>query len=137
LRWLPLILYVISFVLCGLRLFSAIHKPHDILFALAASILVLGMWTAAAALFFATWLPLMLASTATIASLAFAGLCGYLWPWFSAGRLLVILTQGDLTTAAHMLRHPIGFFSIALGAVLLFAAGTLIFERRDLKLKSD
>lgn len=135
--WLPLVLYVISFVLCGTRLFAAIDKPGDILFALAAAILVLGMWTAAAALFFATWLPLMLASTATIGSLALAGLCGYVWPWFSPGRLLVTLTQGDLTSAAQMLRHPIGFFPIILGATLLFGAGTLIFDRRDLKLKSD
>ncbi len=135
--WLPLALYVISFVSCGLALFSAIDKPPAILFALGAAILVLGMWTAAAALFFSTCLPVMLASTATIGLLALVGVCGYVWPWFAPGRLLVTLTQGDLTSAAHMLRHPIGFLSIVIGAMALFAAGTVLFERRDLKLKSD
>jgi hypothetical protein len=68
------------------------------------------MWTAAAALFFATWLPMMLASTASLALLALLGLAGYAWPGFAPARLLFTLTQGDLDEAARMLHHPGGFF---------------------------
>jgi hypothetical protein len=35
------------------------------------------------------------------------------------------------------LRDPGGFMLIILGAAILLAAGTTIFERRDLALKSD
>ncbi len=135
--WLPLALYVVTFTLCGRALLSTVGQPSAILFALAAAILVLGMWTVAAALFFSTWLPLMLASTATLGLLGLVGLAGYVWPWFAPGRLLVTLTQGDLTAAAGMLREPSGFLWVVAGAGVLFAAGTAIFERRDLRLKSD
>jgi hypothetical protein len=36
-----------------------------------------------------------------------------------------------------MLQNPGSFLLIIAGAALLFAAGTAIFERRDLPLKSD
>ena len=135
--WLPLALYVVSFVVSGSALFAAIERPLGGLLALALAQLVLGMWTASAALFFATWLPTMLASTASLAVLAALGLAGYAWPGFAPARLLFTLTQGDLTGAARMLLHPGGFFLIVLAAGLLFVAGTAIFERRDLRLKSD
>jgi len=135
--WLPLALYVVSFMVSGSALFVAIERPLDGLLALALAQLVLGMWTASAALFFATWLPTMLASTASLAVLAALGLAGYAWPGFAPARLLFTLTQGDLTGAARMLLHPGGFFLIVLAAGLLFVAGTAIFERRDLRLKSD
>jgi hypothetical protein len=135
--WLPLALYVFSFVVSGTALFAAIDRPWPLLFALALAQLVLGMWTAAGALFFATWLPTMLASTASLGLLALLGLAGYEWPGFAPARLLFVLTQGDLDAAARMLRHPSGFILIFLGAALLFAAGTAIFEHRDLVLKSD
>jgi hypothetical protein len=135
--WLPLAIYVASFVVSGMALFSSVHQPVELLFALALAQLVMGMWTAAAALFFATWLPTMLASTASLATLALLGYAGYQWPGFAPARLLFNLTQGDLAEAARILNHPVGFFLIILGAALLFAAGTAIFERRDLRLKSD
>jgi len=135
--WLPLVVYVASFVVSGIVLFAAVHKPPAFLFALALAQLVLGMWTAAGALFFATWLPMMLASTASLGLLALLGFAGYEWPAFAPARLLVTLTEGDLGDAAHMLQHPGSFLLIIAGAALLFAAGTAIFERRDLPLKSD
>jgi MFS family permease len=135
--WLPLVLYVLSFLVSGAALFASIHRPPALLFALALALLVLGMWTAAAALFFATWLPTMLASTASLGLLALLGLVGYVWPGFAGARLLFTLSQGDLDEAARMLHQPSGFLLIVLGAALLFAAGTAIFERRDLRLKSD
>jgi hypothetical protein len=135
--WLPLALYVVSFVVSGAILFAAIDRPVPLLFALALAQLVLGMWTAAAALFFATWLPMMLASTASLGLLAFLGFLGYEWPGFAPARLLFTLSQGDLDGAARMLLHPSGFILIALGAALLFVAGTAVFEWRDLGLKSD
>lgn len=135
--WLPLTLYVVSFVVSGTVLFAAIHRPLAFLLALAVAQLVLGLWTAAAALFFATWLPTMLASTASLALLGLLGLAGYQWPGFAPARLLFTLTQGDLDATAHMLQHPVGFLLIVLGAGVLFFAGTTIFERRDLGLKSD
>jgi MFS family permease len=135
--WLPLAIYVGSFVVSGSALFASVHRPVTLLFTLALVQLVLGMWTAAAALFFATWLPTLLASTASLGLLALLGLAGYQWPGFVPARLLFTLTQGDLGEAGRMLYHPGGFLVIILGAALLFAAGTAIFERRDLRLKSD
>ncbi len=135
--WLPLAIYVVSFVVSGTALLGAIHRPLPLLFALALAQLVLGMWTAAAALFFSTWLPMMLASTASLGLLALLGLAGYQWPGFAPARLLFTLTQGDLEAAARLLQDPSGFILIVLGAAVLFAAGTAIFERRDLGLKSD
>jgi hypothetical protein len=128
---------VVSFVVSGVALFGAIDRPWPLLFALALAQLVLGMWTAAAALFFATWLPMMLASTASLGLLGLLGFAGYEWPGFAGARLLFVLTQGDLGEAAGLLRHPSGFILIVVGAVLLFAAGTAIFEHRDLALKTD
>lgn len=135
--WLPLAFYVVSFMVSGIPLLGAIDRPWPLLFSLALAQLVLGMWTAAAALFFATWLPMMLASTASLGLLALLGFAGYAWPGFAAARLLFVLTQGDFGEAARLLRHPGGLILIAAGAVILFAAGTVIFERRDLALKSD
>ena len=135
--WLPLLIYVMSFVLSGSALFAAVHQPLALLFALALAQLVLGMWTAAGALFFATWLPMMLASTASLGLLALLGLAGYAWPGFAPARLLFTLTQGDLVDAARTLQHPGSFLLIIAGAALLFSAGIAIFERRDLPLKSD
>jgi hypothetical protein len=135
--WLPLALYVVSFVVSGIALFAAIDRPLALLFALALAQLVLGMWTATAALFFATWLPMMLASIASLGLLGLLGLAGFAWPGFAPAGLLFALTQGDLEAAARMLEHPSGFVLIILGAGLLFAAGTAVFERRDLGLKSD
>jgi hypothetical protein len=135
--WLPLVFYVVSFVVSGVALFGAIDRPWPLLFALALAQLALGMWTAAAALFFATWLPMMLASTASLGLLGLLGFAGYEWPGFAGARLLFVLTQGDLGEAAGLLRHPSGFILIVVGAALLFAAGTAIFEHRDLALKTD
>jgi hypothetical protein len=135
--WLPLAIYVVSFVVSGTALFAAIDRPLGLLFALALAELALGMWTAAAAIFFATWLPMMLASTASLGLLALLGFAGYEWPGFAPARLFFTLSQGDLEGVARLLHHPGGFLLIVLGAALLFAAGTAIFERRDLKLKSD
>ena len=56
---------------------------------------------------------------------------------FAPARLLFTVTQGDLGDAARMLQHPGSFLLIIAGAALLFAAGTAIFERRDLPLKGD
>src|ERR1700733_5039945 len=135
--WLPLALYVVSFVVSGTMLFAAIDRPWVLLFVLALAQLVLGVWTAAAALFFSTWLPMMLASTASLGLLALLGFAGYEWPGFAPARLLFVMTQGDLGAAARLLRDPGGFILIILGAGILFAAGTAVFERRDLGLKSD
>jgi ABC-type uncharacterized transport system permease subunit len=65
------------------------------------------------------------------------GVAGFEWPGFAPAELLFALTQGDLEAAARMLEHPGGFILIILGAALLFAAGIAVFERRDLRLKSD
>jgi hypothetical protein len=135
--WLPLAFYVVSFVISGFALFVAIDRPPALLLALALAQLVLGLFTAAAAVFFATWLPMMLASTASLALLALLGLLGYLWPGIAPARLLFTLTQGDLVESARLLHQPAGFLLIIAGAGVLFAAGTALFERLDLRLKSD
>jgi hypothetical protein len=135
--WLPLALYAVSFLVSGTVLLGAVGRPLPLLFALALTQLVLGMWTAAAALFFATFLPMMLASTASLGLLALLGFAGYRWPGFVPARLLFALTEGDLAAAASLLHHSGGFVVIMLGSAVLFAAGTAIFEYRDLNLNSD
>jgi hypothetical protein len=135
--WLPLALYMISFLICGSVLFSAIDRPPVPLFTLALAELALGLWTAAAALFFSTWLLMMLASTASLVLLALIGLAGYKWPSIAPARLLFSLTQGDLEGTAHLLHRPTGFLLIVVGAGVLFILGNAIFERLDLRLKSD
>jgi hypothetical protein len=136
-RIASVLVYVVSFVVSGAALFAVIDRPLPLLFALALAQLVLGMYTAAAALFFATLLPMMLASSAALGMLALLGLAGYFWPGFRAARLLFTLTQGDLEQSARLLHQPSSFLLIVLGAGVLFAAGTAVFERRDLPLKSD
>jgi hypothetical protein len=135
--WLPLGLYVLSFLVSGSVLFAAVARPPALLFALALAELVLGLWTAAAALFFSTWVPMMLASTASLILLGLLGFAGYEWPGFAPARLLFTLSQGNLDEAARLLHRPSGFLLIILGAALLFAAGNALFERLDLRLKSD
>jgi hypothetical protein len=135
--WLPLVLYVAGFLVSGIALFDAIDRPLPLLFALGLAQLVLGMWTAVAALFFSTWLPMMLASTASLGLLALLGLAGNQWPGFAPARLLFTMTQGDLDAAARLLQQPSGFVLMVLGAAVLFVAGAAIFERRDLGLKSE
>jgi hypothetical protein len=135
--WLPLGLYVLSFVVSGSALFAAIDRPAALLFTLALVELALGLWTAAAALLFSTFMPMMLASTASLGLLGLLGLAGYEWPGFAPARLLFTLSQGDLDGAARLLHRPGGFLLIVLGSALLFAAGSAIFEHRDLRLKSD
>ena len=92
--WLPLAFYVVSFVVSGIALFVEIDRPWPLLFALALAQLALGMWTAAAALFFATWLPMMLASTASLGLLGLLGFAGYVWPRFAAGAVVVCVDPG-------------------------------------------
>ena len=94
--WLPLAFYVVSFVVSGIALFAAIDRPWPILFALALAQLVLGMWTAAAALFFATWLPMMLASTASLGLLALLGFAGLRVAEFGCGAVIVCVDPGRL-----------------------------------------
>jgi hypothetical protein len=69
--------------------------------------------------------------------LALLGVAGYEWPVIAPARLLFTLTQGDLDATASLLRHPAGFLLIVVGAALMFAAGSTVFERRDFSLKSD
>jgi ABC-type transport system involved in multi-copper enzyme maturation permease subunit len=135
--WLPLFAYTVSFVISGSFLLQVFSRPFRLVFALGVVQVVVGMWTAAAALFFSTWLPMMLASPAALGSLAILGSIGYRWPWFIPGRILLTLMQGNLGEAARLLREPAGFALLAAGAALLLGAGLTIFERRDLKLKSD
>jgi MFS family permease len=135
--WLPLALYVGGFVVSGTFLLDAIDRPLSILFAVAAAQLLVGVATAVAAIFFSTWLPMMLASGASLGLLALLSLAGYAWPGFVPGRLLYSLTQGDLSAAAQLVVNPSSFLLIILTAVVLFVAGSAIFERRDLRLKSD
>jgi ABC-type transport system involved in multi-copper enzyme maturation permease subunit len=135
--WLPLLVYVISFVITGAAMLRAIDRPMPLVLALAVVQLVLGLLTAAAALFFSTWLPMMLASTATLALLALLGGLGYQWSGFTPGRLLWTLTQGDLRTVPALLQDSVTLLALLAAAALMFAAGSMIFERRDLRLKSD
>jgi hypothetical protein len=131
--WLPLFAYTTSFIISGRILAQAMPK----MLALGAMELMVGLWTAVAALFFSTWLPMMLASTAALGSLALLGGLGYQFPWFAPGRILFMLTQGDLRTAAELIHQPAGFLLLLVGAALLFAGGLAIFEHRDLALKND
>jgi ABC-type transport system involved in multi-copper enzyme maturation permease subunit len=135
--WLPLLGYVSSFVLSACFLLKDLNRPLRFVFLLGGLQLVAGIWTAAAALFFSTWLPMIWASTAAVGSVALLGNVAYLWPRFTPGHVLLLLAQGNLYAAAEQLQHPAGPLLLILGAALLFLAGAAIFEHRDLALKND
>jgi hypothetical protein len=135
--WVPLVAYMVSYVISGCFLLHVLGRPLSLVFALGMLQLVVGVWTAATALFFSTWLPMMLASTASLASLALLASIGYEWPWFAPGRLMLALTQGDLRVASGLVQQPGAVVLLFAAAAVFFAAGMTVFERRDLALKSD
>ena len=117
--WLPLLLYVVGFVVAGFlfqndALGNALHLWHQIV-RLAVSQLYLGLVVAAASILFSVILPTAFAAVGTIAAAAIAE---YLAIIFKTG----IVIQSMV------------FCFIA---VLLFTGAVAIFNQQDLDLNAD
>jgi hypothetical protein len=129
--WIPLALYALSILLSSILLDAYTDQ-------LARTILdlgLLGLWTAAVSLFFAAWLPSILASMATLSLVSLVVVLGHVWPWFGLGVLLGSLIGTGPGLAAG--DRTVAWLTTALAAILIFAAALAVFARRDLRLKED
>jgi hypothetical protein len=143
--WIPLLLYTASFVLAGTVFVARNGQYPACLLPMAWAMLLLGLWTTAVGLFFASWLPSFLASTATLALLAAGAALPGASSWGPGHMLGALLGIGQATepAPAHSGLWPIRLWPIldwlivvALSAVF-FGAATAIFDRKDLELKGD
>ncbi len=135
--WIPLVLYAASLLASGLFLIAGTSQPRAGLLAMTFALLLLGLWAAAASLFFAAWLPSFLATMAALALVSATALSGHIG--FGPGKLLSAILGMDPN--GEMAIRPAGGISDALmilvAAVAFFAAAAAIFSRRDLRLKDD
>jgi ABC-type transport system involved in multi-copper enzyme maturation permease subunit len=135
--WLPLVFYVVGFVISGAVLAASVHNPITGLWQMAVLQLVIGLWLGAVSLFYSILLQYVLASIATMLTAAAAVWTALAWSLPGAGRLLVVLPQIGLP------RRPAGANDLLNIAVTLavsftiFAASCWIFERRDLNLTAE
>ena len=140
--WLPLALYAASVLMSGMLLISPTGQSPTGVIAMACVLLLLGLWAATVSLFFATWLPSLLASGASLALISSIAFMGHSSP--GPGKLLgsLIGTGPEAwmpTEPASQI--PVGqistWLSILVAAAAFFAAAAAIFNRRDLRLKED
>jgi hypothetical protein len=129
--WLPLVLYAFSILLSSLLLDADTTQLTRTIFELV----LLGAWTAAVSLFFASWLPSILASGATLALIsAIVGL-GHIRPQFGLGLILSALM--GIGVGPRGVARETAWLSAFVTAIIFFAAASVIFEYRDLRLKEE
>ncbi len=129
--WVPLVLYLVGFVLSGSYMFHQSQVSIQIVLDLALLQLVVGLWAGTLSIFFSIFLPSILASLAsggTMAALAFLSITG-------PGRLLEATTTATFASA-HLLMTRDLTLTLALSAIV-FAAACALFSRRDLNLTGD
>jgi hypothetical protein len=135
--WLPLVLYVMGFVVSGSFLAASVQGSTRGLWQMAILQLVIGLWLGTVSLFYSILLQYVLASLATMVTAAAAVWISLLWSLPGVGRLLVALPQIGLgrrhARTADLLDVGIALVS----ALVIFAASSWIFERRDLNLTAE
>ncbi len=135
--WIPLALYAVSLLASGVFLIAGTSEPRAGLVTMTFALLLLGLWAAAASLFFAVWLPSFLATMAALALVSATALSAQIG--FGPGRLLGAILGMDLNGEIPI--EPAARISdvliILVAAVSFFAAAAAIFSRRDLRLKDD
>ena len=129
--WIPLILYLVGFVLSGSYMLHLSGMPIQMALDMAFLQLVVGLWTGTLSILFSVFLPSILASLAsggTMAALAYLSIAG-------PGRLLSD-TANATVASAHIAAPREIALTLALSAVV-FAAACTLFSQRDLDLSGD
>jgi hypothetical protein len=135
--WLPLVLYVMGFVVSGSYLAASVQGSTRGLWQMAVLQLVIGLWLGTVSLFYSILLQYVLASLATMVTAAAAVGISLQWSLPGVGRLLVALPQIGLGRQ-HARPADLLDVGIALAsALVIFAASNWIFERRDLNLTAE
>lgn len=134
--WLPLLLYASGFLVNGIVLANAAHRPWQGIVIMALEQIVLGTWAAAISVFWSVLLPQIVASIVSVACVgaaAYVGVLGLPGP----GRLLMGLFQTTISgrNVSAMIWLD-GIATLGAGAVW-FAAASWLFSRRDLNLTVD
>lgn len=136
--WLPLIFYAASLLLS-----AVILSANWIRFAWTLmAMLLIGLWAATVAVFFAAWLPSILASMASLLLLSTMAFVAADLPYLGFSQLLRAVTRDggdpppDLAGMTGRALLSGGITAVILAGVF-FAAAVFIFERRDLRLKLD
>jgi ABC-type transport system involved in multi-copper enzyme maturation permease subunit len=135
--WLPLLLYGSGFVISGVILGNAIHRPFTGVFIMTLMQIVLGVWAGAVSIFWSVLLPQIVAS---MVSVAWIGLAAYMgtFGWVGGpGRLLVSLFETSMSTQRLTGKMEMdAILTLVAGGVWL-AAASWIFSRRDLNLTAE
>jgi ABC-type transport system involved in multi-copper enzyme maturation permease subunit len=129
--WIPLLLYLVGFVLSGSYMLHQSGMPIHKVFDMALLQLVVGLWTGVLSIFFSVFLPSILASLAsggTMAALAYLSIAG-------PGRL-VADTANSTVASAHISAPSEIALTLSLSAVV-FVAACALFGQRDLDLSGD
>jgi hypothetical protein len=129
--WIPLVPYAISIFLSGLLLDRYTNHLASTIF----DLVLLGAWTAAPSLFFASWLPTILASGATLALISGTVGLSRVWPQFGLGGMLGALV--GMGVRPQGVARVTAWLTLVVTGIVFFAAASVIFEHRDLRLKEE
>ena len=129
--FLPLVVYVADLMLTGMLL----HAPEATLRQTAGALLMLGGITASLAVLFSLALPGVVAGLLSLGAVSAPLLWSPPWHFALAGLLQVLLT-GALSERQSA-TFCAGLVECAVSAALLFEVAVRLFERRDLRLKSE
>jgi hypothetical protein len=129
--FLPLVLYVIDLALTG----PVLGAPAFVLWQTLGSLLVLSLTTASLAVLASLALPGVVAGVFSLAALSLPLLLPPGWQ-MAQGRLLQILLSGPTTEHVGLV-FGAGLLEGLVLSGAIFEAAVQIFERRDLRLKSE
>jgi hypothetical protein len=129
--WIPLVFYASSILLSSVVLDAYTHQLARTIFELV----LLGAWTAAVSLFFASWLPSILASGATLALISATVGISHIWPQFELGLILSALM--GIGVGPRGVAREAAWLTTFATAIVFFLAASAIFEHRDLRLKEE
>lgn len=129
--WIPLVFYAISILVSGILLDRYTNQLARAIF----DLVLLGAWSAAVSLFFASWLPSILASGASLALISGTVGLGREWPQFGLGGMLgALIGMGERPQGAARVT---AWLTLVVTGIVFFAAASVIFEHRDLRLKEE
>jgi hypothetical protein len=129
--FLPLVLYVLDLALTG----PVVGAPASVLWQTLGALLVLSLTTASLAVLTSLALPGVVAGVLSLTALSLPLLLPPGWQ-IAQGRLLQILLSGPTTEHAQLI-FGAGLLEGLVLSGAIFEAAVQIFERRDLRLKSE
>jgi hypothetical protein len=129
--FLPLVLYVLDLALTG----PVLGVPALVLWQTLGALLVLSLTTASLAVLASLVLPGVIAGALSLAAVSLPLLLPAGWQ-LAQGRLLQILLSGPITEHTRLV-FGAGLLEGLLLSRGIFEAAVRVFERRDLRLKSE